>query len=47
MADFTPLLTILVFDLKKLDEPQIKSQTIRHTLMNLVNTTLFEKYVDP
>ena len=47
MADFPPLLTLLVFDLLRLDAPQIKSQTMRHTLMNLVNTTLFEKYVDP
>ena len=30
-----------------LDAPQIKCQTIRHTPTNLVNTTLFEKYVDP
>ena len=47
MADFPPLLPILVFDLEKPDAPQIKSQTTRHTLMNLVNTTLFENYVDP
>ena len=43
MADFSSLLTILVFDLQKLAAPQIKS----HTLVNLVDTTLFEKYVDP
>ena len=36
-----------MFDLKKLDVPQIKYQTMRHALMNLVNTTSFEKYVDP
>ena len=47
MADFPPLLTILVFDLKKPDATQIKSQTMRHTLMNLVNKTLFEKHMDP
>ena len=39
MADFPPLLTILVFDLLKFDATQIKSQTIRQTLMNLVNAT--------
>ena len=27
--------------------PQIKSQTMQHALMNLVNTTLSEKYVEP
>jgi hypothetical protein len=27
--------------------PQIKSQTIRHPLMNLFNTTLSQKYGDP
>ena len=42
MADFPPLLTFSVFDAL----PQIKSQAMRHTLMNLVKTTLFEKYVD-
>ena len=26
--------------------PQITSQTMRHTLMNLVNTTLSQKYGD-
>ena len=36
MADFPPLLFILVFDLLRLDAPQIKSQTLRHALMNLV-----------
>ena len=46
MADFPPLLTFLIFDFKKLDVPQIKSQTTRHAVMNFVNTTLFEKYVD-
>ena len=47
MADFPPPLTFLIFDLKKPDVPQIKSQIMRHTWMNLVNKTLFEKYVDP
>ena len=47
MVDFPPLLTILVFDLKKPDAPHIKSQTMRHPLMNLVNTTLSQKYGDP
>ena len=32
---------------QKLDEPQIKYQAMQHKLMNLLNTTLFEKYVDP
>ena len=41
------LLASPIFDLYKHDTPQIKSQTMRHTLMNLVNTTCFEKYVDP
>ena len=43
MADIPPLLTFKFFDLYKLDLPQIKSQTMWHTQMNLVNTTLFEK----
>ena len=47
MADFPLLLNILVFDLKKLDAPQIKSQTMGHTLTNLVNKTLFEKICEP
>ena len=34
MADFPPLLTFLIFDLLKLDVPQIKSQTMRDTRMN-------------
>jgi hypothetical protein len=37
------LLSLLVFEL---GVPQIKSLTMRHALMNLMNTTLFEKYVD-
>ena len=47
MADFPPLLASSVFDLKKHDVPQIKSQIMRHTLMNLVNTTLFKKICRP
>ena len=42
MADFLPLLASSVFDV-----PQIESQTMGHPLMNLVNTTLFKKCVDP
>ena len=47
MAEFPPLLASSIFDLYKHETPQIKSQVIRHTLINLVNTTLFKKYVDP
>ena len=47
MADFPPLLASSVFDWEKYDVLQIKSQTLRHALMNLVKTTLFKKYVDP
>ena len=47
MAEFPPLLASSIFDLYKHETPQIKSQVMRHTLMNLVNTTLFKKYVDP
>ena len=36
MVGFPPLLTSSIFDLYKLETPQIKSQTMRHTLMNLV-----------
>ena len=42
-----PYLISSVFDLYKHDVPQIKSQTMGHALMDLVNTTLFKKYVDP
>ena len=45
MADIFPLLASSVFDLWKHDVPQIKYQTMRHALMNLVNTTLSKKYV--
>ena len=41
MADNPPLLAYVVFDLQKHDVPQIKYQTMRHTLMNPVKTTLF------
>ena len=47
MADFPPLLASSIFDLYKHKSPQIKSQIMRHTLMNLVHTTLSKKYVDP
>ena len=47
MADFPPLLASSVFDLYKHDVPQIKSQAMGHTLIELVNITLFKKYVDP
>ena len=47
MADFPPPVTFSVFDFKKHEVPQIKSQTMRHSLMNLVNTTLPQKYGDP
>ena len=40
MANIPPLLASSIFDLYKHETPQIKSQTMRHTLMNLVNTTL-------
>ena len=36
-----------VFDLKNYEAPHMKSQTMRHPLMNLVNTTLSQKYGDP
>ena len=47
MADFPPLLSSSIIDLYKHDTPQTRSQTMQPTLMNLVNTTFFEKYVDP
>ena len=46
MADFPPTVTFSFFDLKKHEVPQIKSQTMPHTLMNLGNTTLPQKYGD-
>ena len=43
MADFPPRVASSVFTFKNMKYvPQIKSQTMWHTLMNLVNTTLFE-----
>ena len=47
MADFLPAVTFSVLDLQDHEVPQIKSQTMRHPLMNLVNTTLSQKYGDP
>jgi hypothetical protein len=47
MADFLPPVTFSVFDLKNYEAPQIKSQTMRHPLMNLVNTPSSQKYGDP
>ena len=47
MADFPPLLASSVFKLSKHDVPQIAFQTMRYSLMNFVNTTFFEKYVNP
>ena len=47
MAGFPPLLASSIFDWYKQETPQIKSQTMRHTLINLVNTTLFKRYLDP
>ena len=36
-----------IFLLINHDVPQFKSQTMQQALMNLVNTTLFQKYLDP
>ena len=47
MADFLPSVTFSVFDLKNYEALQIKFQTMRHPLMNLVNTTSSQKYGDP
>ena len=47
MADLPPPVTISVFDSQDHEVPQIKSQTMRHPLMNLVSTTLSQKYGDP
>ena len=38
MAGFPPLIASSILDLYKQETPTIKSQTIQHTLMNLVNT---------
>ena len=43
MADFPTHLASLGFGLEKHEVPQIESQA----LMNSVNTTFFQKYVDP
>ena len=47
MADLPPPITFSVFDLYNHEVPQIKSQSMRHPLMNLVKTTLSQKYGDP
>ena len=47
MADLPPPETSLAFDLLKHEVPQIKYHTMRHPLMNLVNTTLSQKYGEP
>ena len=47
MADYPPLLASLIFDLYKQETPKIKSQAMRHTLVNLVTQFYFKKYVDP
>ena len=47
MADFLPPVNFSVFDLQDQEVPQVKSQTMWHPLMNLVNTTLSQTYGDP
>ena len=49
MAEFPPPVTLSIFDLYNHEVPQIKSQTMRQPLMNLVITqlTLSQKYGDP
>ena len=47
MTDFPPPVTFSVFYLKNHEVSQIKFQTMRHPLMNLVNTTLSQKYGYP
>ena len=47
MADFPTHLASLGFGLEKHEVPQIESQTMGHALMNSVNATFFQKYVDP
>ena len=47
MAYFPPLLASSIFDLYKQETLQIKSQTMRHTSMNLVNTTYLRKLCGP
>ena len=46
MADFSPPLASSVFEFSKHYVPQIQSQTMQ-PLVNLLNTTLFQKHVDP
>ena len=46
-ADFSPLLISIIFDLSKLDVPQIKSQAMRHTRINIKLTQHYLKNVDP
>ena len=36
MADFPPLLASTIFDMYKQETSQIKSQIMRHTLMNFI-----------
>ena len=47
MADILPAITFSVLDLYGHEVPEIKSQTTQHPLMNLINTTLSQKYEDP
>ena len=47
MTEISPLLASSIFDLYKQETPRIKSQAMRHTLMNLVNTVLFKNDLDP
>ena len=44
MADFLPSVNFSVFDLQNYEAPHIKSQTKRHPLIDLVNTTLPQKH---
>ena len=43
IVDYSTLLPSSVFVLQKHEVLQIVSQTMGHALMNLVNTTLFQK----
>jgi hypothetical protein len=47
VADFPTLIIYSVSDLKKCNVLKIKTQMMPHTLMNLVITISFEKYVGP
>ena len=42
MTDILLPVTFSVFDLQNHKVPQIKSQTLRQPLINLVNTTLYQ-----